>query len=348
MTIPYRTRRTLQNIGVFLLILVLVAALVWLVWLLWLDRYVVYTRDGAKLNFDLAVDEFSGVAATRPETGETISIYYNEGDDKIDTDPELVRLSGYYIDADMLRNEMDTVVSQLKRLPPETPIMIDLKDISGRFYYSTVLGVDTDTKMDIDEVDALIELLQERNFYTIARIPAFRDRLRGLSHTSDGLYRPDRYALWMDSKGCYWMNPTKDGTLGYLMEIVSELKALGFDEVVFDEFRFPDTDQIYFFDDREEALANAAVKLEAACATDSFAVSFVFSDAGYALPDGRTRLYITDMDAADVASFAEELDLELAEARLVFLTDSRDTRFQEYGILRPITSEILVEENTAE
>ena len=34
------------------LLSVLLAVLVWAVWLLWLDRYVVYTRDGAKLDFN--------------------------------------------------------------------------------------------------------------------------------------------------------------------------------------------------------------------------------------------------------------------------------------------------------
>lgn len=177
--------------------------------------------------------------------------------------------------------------------------------------------------------------------YAIAKLPAFRDRMHGLANKQDGLYHTSRLYLWEDESRCYWLNPTQDGTLSYLMEIVSELKALGFDEVVFDEFRFPDTDQISFYDDRDAAIENAAVALKAACATKNFAVSFITDSPLFPLPEGRTRLYIKDMDAADVAAFAEEAGLDLAEARLVFLTPSRDTRFEGYSLLRPITSEII-------
>ncbi len=340
MSIPYRTQRRLQNFGIFLLILLLVLAFVWFVWLIWLDRYVVYTRNGAKLDFQLSADSLSGEIASSPEAVPTVPIYFNEGDNQVDSE-EPVQIYGYYADAGMLRNDMDTVIRQVKQLPPETAVMLDLKDISGRFYYSTALGVDTDPRMDIEAVDTLIALLQERNLYAIARIPAFRDRLYGLDHVPDGLYHSSRRYLWMDSSKCYWLNPTKEGTLSYLMEIVSELKALGFDEVVFDEFRFPDTDDIYFDGDRDEALENAALQLKAACATDAFAVSFFTDSAAFPLPDGNTRLYIPDMEAANLTGFASETGLEDPKTRLVFLTDSRDTRFAEYGILRPITAEII-------
>lgn len=80
-------------------------------------------------------------------------------------------MTGYYADASMLRKDMDTVISQIKLLPPETPVMIDVKDISGRFYYSTALDVDTDPKMDIEAMDELIALLQERSLVRHCQAP---------------------------------------------------------------------------------------------------------------------------------------------------------------------------------
>lgn len=341
MSVTYRTKRRLQSLGIFLMVAILVMVFVWMVWLLWLDRYVVYTNDGVKLDFSLSVDDLQGEVATPPPTGETIPIHFNEGEEEVTpVTTELTQIYGYYADAGMLRKEMATVISQVEKLPAQTPVMLDVKDISGRFYFSTALGVETDPNMDIEAVDALIELLQEKNLYAIARIPAFRDRLHGLHNVPHGLYHTSGKYLWMDGTRCYWLNPTKEGTLNYLMEIVAELKALGFDEVVFDDFRFPDTDQIKFYDDRDEAIKNAAAFLTASLATKNFAVSFV-SNSYFPLPEGRTRMYITNINAADVVELEAQMSLDLTEARMVFLTDSRDTRFESYSILRPITSEIV-------
>ena len=75
MSIPYRTRRFLKGLLTVLLVLVLLLVLVWGVWILWLDRFVVYSRDGARLDFDLEEPQ-SGELATPPEAGNPISIYY--------------------------------------------------------------------------------------------------------------------------------------------------------------------------------------------------------------------------------------------------------------------------------
>ena len=47
--------------------------------------------------------------------------------------------------------------------------------------------------------------------------------------------------------------------------------------------------------------------------------------------------------AADVKSLAETLLLEDPAVKMVFLTDLKDTRFDAYGVLRPITSAHLEE-----
>lgn len=340
--IAYRTKRKLQSFGIFLLILLLVLVVVWLVWMFWLDRYVVYTRDGAKLLFSQPF-RGDGVVAAPPEAPTDYPIYYNDGKQtEEEEDGKLAPLYGYYADVDMLRNDMDTVISQVKKLPPKTAVMIDVKDITGKFYYSTALDWETDSRMDIAAMDELIELLNSQNLYAIARVPAFRDRLYGLANVPDGLYHTSRLYLWMDDNKCYWLNPNREGTLAHLMEIVLELKTMGFDEVVFSDFRFPDTEDIYFPDSKEEALQNAATKLRAACATDEFAVSFVSENGNVFLPEGRTRLYISDtMDAAELGSFAAGLALENPEGRLVFFTESRDTRFEQYGVLHPITGDLI-------
>ena len=51
MNIPYRTQRMLKRVGTVLMAVLVVGVAAWLCWVVWLQRYVVYTSDGAELDF---------------------------------------------------------------------------------------------------------------------------------------------------------------------------------------------------------------------------------------------------------------------------------------------------------
>ena len=142
-----------------------------------------------------------------------------------------------------------------------TPVMLDVKDAKGRFFYSSGVSAERSGSVDTAAMDALIEKLDQKGMYLIARLPALRDYSFGLNHTENGLFVSSGAYLWADDDYCYWLDPTKQGTVTYLVEIVTELKNLGFDEVVFDEYRFPDTDNLKFSGDRLEALNSTAKTL---------------------------------------------------------------------------------------
>lgn len=336
MNIPYRTRRTLRRLGVALLILLMISVVIWLCWVIWLERYVVYSREGATLNFSLSETGAGAQAALPPTEQETVAVYINEGSDSVNVSTELTQFAGFYADSAALTEDLNAVRSQISTLGTDIPVMLDVKSITGAFYYSTSIGTSTDSNLDIAAMDQLIADLSRSGRYLIARVPAFRDREFGLNNVEYGLFLPGGVGLWMDDAGCYWLNPTSSGTMNYLLRIVGELKELGFDEVVFSEFRFPDSDGYTFSGDRTEALANAAKSLVSTCATDSFAVSFSSANSAFPLPEGRSRLYLTDVQAADVAATAEEIQLEDKEIRLVFLAESNDTRFDLYSVMRPL------------
>ena len=68
MNISYRTRRFLIGLATTVLIIAVVAALLWLCWMIWVSRYIVYHRDGPRLDFSLtAFDGLVGHAAARVE-----------------------------------------------------------------------------------------------------------------------------------------------------------------------------------------------------------------------------------------------------------------------------------------
>ena len=336
MSIPYRTQQNIKRFLIALLVIAVVGAAVWAMWLLWLQRFVVYTReDGAVLNMEMSENMAPGQIAVPPVEDAGIEIFYNEGEEKVTFGTELTQLNGYYVLGSTLTSDPDAVWEQIQALPEGTPVMLDLKSVYGMFYYSTGTGRPVSGDVDVRGVDNLIRNLRNSNYYTIARIPALRDRDYGLNNTNEGLPVAAGY-LWMDEDGCYWLNPAREAIINYLTDIATELKALGFKEVVFEDFYFPKTENIVFSGDKTATLESTAQTIVNACATDTFAVSFV-SDGSWKEPKGRSRVYREDIsDAIKLMEFNDSLAVEDPQARVVLITNNLGTRFEEYGVLRPI------------
>lgn len=337
MSIPYRTQQNLKRLLLALLVLAVVGTLVWLMWMVWLQRFVVYTRqEGAVLDFSVQELDINGAQAVPPEDSLEVTIHYNEGEDMVNVSTEMTQMNGYYVTDKAVYEDPAGTWERIQALEPGTAVMLDVKSIYGNFYYSTTTGRPISDSADVDGVDQLFADLRGSSYYTIARVPALRDREYGLDNTRSGLPTSGGY-LWMDEDGCYWLNPAKEDTVTYLMKIATELRELGFDEVVFEDFYFPETKKIVFKSDKKEALATAAQSLVTACATDAFTVSFV-TDGTWTVPSGRTRVYREDInDPAQIPEVTQNLVLTDPAIRLVFITENMDTRFETYSVLRPIS-----------
>lgn len=336
----YKTRRSLHRILTVLLIVGMALALFSFCWNIWVARYVVYTRDGATLDFTRGPLPDNAVIAKEPKADENVSIYYNEGSDAVELTQELSAINGYYIDYDVLKQgNFEEIKSDLNRLKAGTAIMIELKGGYGSFYYTSGLtGAVSSASVNTTAVDELIQYVRSKGFYMIAKISAFRDYDFGNRNVTSGLYMKSRAGLWADSGGCYWMDPTSANTLSWITSIVNEVHALGFSEVVLDNFRFPaETDKYIFNGSMEDAITSAASTLLANCGGDNFVLSFVGTTTSFPLPDGRTRLYLSGVQAGEVAAKASQVTFENPEARLVFLCDTNDTRFDAYCVLRPLS-----------
>ena len=339
--IPFRTRQLLRRILVTALVLVMIAAVVLGCWVLWLDRYIIYTRDGVKLDFDLSPTLAPGKPAVAPAPGKPVDIVYQE--DIRTEDPEaapMAQLSGVYADIKMLTEQFDAVAEALKQLDPSTPILLDMRNLKGDFFYSSEQGK-TASGVDAEAVGALIAELKADGHYLIARMPAFREHAYILENETErvpyGLPRAGGGgSLWLDESGPnYWLNPQSNGTLSRLIAIITELKLLGFDEVVLDDFRIPNTDRIVFEGDRAETIADTAEALVKVCGSERFTVSFVAEDPTFPLPQEHSRLYLENAEATRLAELAAQTGLEDPTTRVVFLTELLDTRFDTYSVLRP-------------
>lgn len=342
MNIPYRVRRGLQRFFITAGVVALLAIVALAAWMLWLGRYVIYTDEGAKLDFGLSYEHADGQIAQPPSARPSVPISYGNTDELLNTPTtELTQIAGYTVTTDMLANQLPEVQTALAELPAGSVVLLDVKNIRGEFYYSSALGR-ISTKVDTEAIPQLIRDLKAKGCYLIARLPAFRDFWYFIddqrAHVPHGLSKTDGSALWEDKSVKnnlhYWFNPTSTGTLNFLVQIITELSVLGFDEVLLSDFRFPNTENIEFSGDRVAALNQAANTLAQACATETFTLSFVSSQI--TLPEGRCRLYYENVAATDIPQLVSALNLENPTAQLVFLTDLMDTRYDQYSVLRPL------------
>jgi len=350
MRIPYRTQRILQRVGIVFLIFVMLFIIAWFCSVVFLERHVVYTREGAMLDLSVSANDLIGEVANPPVGSTDITIFYNEGEDAINMSDELQQLDGYFIDIEDLKANIAGVWDLLDPLKANTPIMIDLKGGYGSAYYSSTLpGIITSSEVSVASVDELIGYMNEKNFYTIARISAFRDYNWGLHNVSSGLMHVNGLGLWPDEGHCYWLDPTNENTINWIVSIIKEIKNMGFDEVVLTDFRFPDTDLIRFNGDKPAALTDAATKLIAECAEKDFAVSFEVPNYDFALPEGRSRMYLEKISATNVGMVATKVTeiIPDPQIRLVFIAETNDTRFSAYGCLRPISTSTAMEAQKA-
>lgn len=344
MTIPYRVRRGIQRLLMFLGALALVGIAVLIAWLLWLSRYVIYTDEGAKLDFGLSLEYAQGELAKPPAPGPDVNISYGNTDDLTPLPSGgLTKLSGWVVTSDMLtKDNFDATKAILEALPEKSTILLELRNVRGEAFYTTAFGR-TANKVDTEAVTALIKALAGKNHYLIARFSPWRDRWYILEDERNrvpyGLpLAGGNGSLWEDVSirglSHYWLNPASTGAQNHIVQLVTELREMGFSEVVFSDFRFPNTDKIAFDGDKTEALNQAAATLVKACGSDSFAVSFM--NENITLPEGKCRLYLDNVMASDIPALVEKLQLNNPGAQLVFFTELMDTRFEDFGVMRPL------------
>ena len=331
-----RLRRILKRAALVLVILIALAVCT----LVYLQRYVVYTTDGAHLDFSRSNESIETAEPDAAESElpipEQVEITYAEQDE---TTAKLKQINGYYITCEMLRTQPEQVMEALRSIDNSNAIMLDLKDNSGTFYYSThIAGASTGTA-NTAVVDELISYLNRNGYTMIARIPAFADSDFAAAH-NDYALAIEGGALWTDETGNYWLDPEKPTVLSYLEQICKELSSLGFHEVVFNDFMFPTSGAIVYTGSltRAELIASAAKEIENAFRGSNLIISFCTTDTAFPVDADAGRIYVPNASGANVDKLIGSMTGTVADpqTQVVFLSNSRDTRFDSYGTLRPL------------
>lgn len=339
MLFSYRARQRWKRLFNVLLYVILALIVLAVCLLIWVQRFLVYTPEGVRLDFSPTRPPAVGTVPTAPENTKVSIEYISPEEPEEDPDlplPEEERLAGYYIEASALQEDDFTpIYEQLAALPAGTPVMMDVRSIRGNYYYSSAYG-NVSILYDAEKMDALIRYLADGDFYLIARFPSLREQSYATKNPLLGIQHVNGY-VWADADGIYWIDPTKDSVITHLIQVIKELRGLGFDEVVLQDFTIPESENIVFKKDRQEVLNTTAQALVTACTTDRFTLSFVAQSSALQLPEGRCRLYLMNVPAAEVEAIVAQFAVSNPATELVIIADSFDTRYEICGTLHPLS-----------
>lgn len=127
-------------------------------------------------------------------------------------------------------------------------IVINVKNDDGIMTYKSnveaVKKADANVRVSIKDIQALIELLDEYDIYTIARIVTFKDSNLAYNMPEHSIQLKTG-GVWHDYSGTPWVNPFDKFVWDYNVAIAKEAALNGFDEIQFDYVRFPDNAKAY-------------------------------------------------------------------------------------------------------
>ncbi len=332
----YRQKRYLKRTFKVLAISVAALAALLILFLQYVGRYVIYTADGVTIDYSRSAQklEVSAPPSSEPKDPIDAEIVYEAFSPEIaDSAP----IKGVYLTVSDLQN-LDALSSRIDALQPGDPVMLELKSPRGYFYYDTsITGAET-ADVDIDAITQLISDLRQRDCNLIALVPAFSDYSFALANLSCGLPMSNG-ALWVDENNCYWLDPASETVTNYLRQIARELSSMGFSEVVFEDFYFPSSQNIFYNSDlsRAEVVARAARELSDFFAGSNLTISFVAETEDFSVEDLTGRLYIKDVDAAQLEQYMQAYSSLNPYTQLVFFTSSKDPRFDPYSTMSPLS-----------
>ena len=190
------------------------------------------------------VEETSGIKVIEnvgPDKNRTVSLRIVDENNPALPGREAVKVRGIYISGPMagstelFRNILDSAAGT-----EINTVVIDFKDDQGRI----ACPVDSPVASEIgacrpyvQDMKELIASLKERGLYVIARVVAFRDPWLAEKKPEWSLHLADG-SLYRDRQGMAWVDPYRKEVWDYLVEVGTEAKEAGFDEVQFDYIRF--------------------------------------------------------------------------------------------------------------
>ena len=280
---------------VILLVLILLGAIAYLFG----QKYIVYEADGS-IRLDLPFLQQKDDSVDPDDIPEQdINIQYGEeGDTNAGTDegkdtpvvtdpivlpkPALQLLQAQELSYSCLTSDPTAAIAG------KSAVVVNIKRADGTLAYPSGVGLAQGILQAGEMALTNLKTITDSSCYTVARISALCDISFAEAHR-DAAITYSGGSLWMDDYERHWLNPASEATQQYLCDLAKECAALGFDEILLDQFRFPVEGNLSGTNvpaDRIAALTQLAQKIREA--VPSIAVSILLpggigSDSSYAV-----------------------------------------------------------------
>lgn len=336
--IPYRQKLRIKKALKIGGIVIGTLALFLVLFIIYSGKYVYYDRSGAHIDFSRSDASFAGDNPAPTESTELIDakiVYESKSPSITQSGP----VKGFYVTTKQLQHA-DELYDAAGQLEYGSTVMMELKSIYGYFYYRTDIDGAELADFDIDAVERLITILKGRKCNLIALLPAFPDNVFAEANYSCALPTSEGY-LWLDENRSYWLDPANDTVIAYLEQIAKELSSKGFSEVVFEDFLFPASPNIHYSSSlsRQDVIADAAKKVTRFFAGSNLIISFATDNMDFPVQNVSGRLYIEGVEASQLDRVVETYGSNNfdTQTQLVFITDSRDSRFDVYSTMQQLS-----------
>lgn len=120
-------------------------------------------------------------------------------------------------------------------------MVIDVKNDDGNITYKMDMDSARETGACVNyisDMEGLMVKLKEHHIYTIARVVCFKDPYLAAAKPELALKKPDGTPV-TDANGLAFVNPYREETWEYIVDVAIAASELGFDEIQFDYVRFP-------------------------------------------------------------------------------------------------------------
>lgn len=161
--------------------------------------------------------------------------------------PDAVR--GIYVTGNSAGgSRMDSLIELIDSTDLNT-MVIDIKEDHGNITFKPEKGSPFEDIAEpfIDDPRKMLEVLEEKGIYPIARIVVFKDTI--LAKERPDLSFKQNGKVWTNSNGDAFVNPFEKEVWEYNLDIAKMAADLGFQEVQFDYVRFPEG-----FENKDEEL----------------------------------------------------------------------------------------------
>ena len=235
-----------------MLVVIAIALAVWLFY--YLQRYIVYDKDGLRLDLSAQREEIlrpggeepAPTQAVTPVDVEIVVEQRDYSDIRTDAGQNLqTAIHGVFVPAADVTEQ--TLKYYAGGMGDFDTLVLELKAADGFLrWHSALPQADSFAVNGTLELQELLTPLKENGVCLMAQISAFADSAMAQRNAPVALKSAVTGQPFVDADGIAYLDPYSESTRAYLLALIQELQAMGFDEVLLSGVRIPDSDALQF------------------------------------------------------------------------------------------------------